>query len=273
MSIVFNDSQPKKKEFNKNIAINDISQDQIAQVFEDNFETFIILMLSQYQPKFQKGIKKLNQSLNKIDNNNLINICERIISINWNNKHPFMSILYSTYAKALYKNTINRKEENKINMFFLKSTDIARDSLGELNIFYGKLTRDIGLFFEKNLKFTEAHNMFSFAYKVYNKHKKRFKKEYFYSLKHLTKNCVNLGQLKDGLDYGIQLVEEIVKEKEKIYGSKAGIGLSTSYNWSANDVKQRLEVVRRANIDTFAIWQAPVPSDWWPYLKEFVNGN
>ena len=137
----------QKKEFNKNIAINDISQDQIAQVFEDNFETFIILMLSQYQPKFQKGIKKLNQSLNKIDNNNLINICERIISINWNNKHPFMSILYSTYAKALYKNTINRKEENKINMFFLKSTDIARDSLGELNIFYGKLTRDIGLFF------------------------------------------------------------------------------------------------------------------------------
>jgi len=95
----------------------------------------------------------------------------------------------------------------------LKSTDIARDSLGELNIFYGKLTRDIGLFFEKNLKFTEAHNMFSFAYKVYNKHKKRFKKEYFYSLKHLTKNCVNLGQLKDGLDYGIKLVEEIVKEK------------------------------------------------------------
>ena len=206
----------QKKEFNKNIAINDISQDQIAQVFEDNFETFIILMLSQYQPKFQKGIKKLNQSLNKIDNNNLINICERIISINWNNKHPFMSILYSTYAKALYKNTINRKEENKINMFFLKSTDIARDSLGELNIFYGKLTRDIGLFFEKNLKFTEAHNMFSFAYKVYNKHKKRFKKEYFYSLKHLTKNCVNLGQLKDGLDYGIQLVEEIVKEKPSL---------------------------------------------------------
>ena len=56
----------------------------------------------------------------------------------WNDKHPFMSILYSTYAKALYKNTISRKEENKINMFFFKSTDIARDSLGELNIFYGK---------------------------------------------------------------------------------------------------------------------------------------
>ena len=202
-----------KKEFNKNIAINDISQDQIASLFEDNFDTFIILMLSQYQPKYQKGIKKLNQSLNKIDNNNLINVCERIISIYWNNKHPFMSLLYSTYAKALYKNTINRKEENKINMFFFKSTNIARDSLGELNIFYGKLTRDIGLFFEKNLKFKEAHNMFCSAYKVYHKHKARFKKEYFYSLKHLTKNCVNLGQLKDGLDYGIQLVEEIVKEK------------------------------------------------------------
>ena len=201
-----------KKEFIKNMAINDITQDQIALLFEDNFETFIILMLSQYQPKYQKGIKKLNQSLNKIDNNNLINLCERIISICWNNKHPFMSILYSAYAKALYKNTISRKDENRINLFFFKSTDIARDSLGELNIFYGKLTRDIGLFLEKNLKYKEAHKMFFCAYKVFSKHKNRFKKEYFYSLKHLTKNCVNLGQLKDGLDYGIQLVEEIVKE-------------------------------------------------------------
>ena len=154
----------------------------------------------------------MNQSLNKIDNINLINFCDKIITIFWNDKHPFMSLLYSTYAKALYKNTINRKEENKINMFFFKSTDIARDSLGELNIFYGKLTRDIGLFCEKNLKYTEAHKMFAFAYKVFNKHKNRFKKEYFYSLKHLAKNCVNLGQLKDGLEHGIQLVEEIVKE-------------------------------------------------------------
>ena len=201
-----------KKEFNKNIGINDISQDQMAPLFEDNFDTFIILLLSQYQPKYQKGMKKLNLSLNKIDNINLINFCDKIITVFWNDKHPFMSILYSTYAKALYKNTISRKEENKINMFFFKSTDIARDSLGELNIFYGKLTRDIGLFCEKNLKFTEAHKMFCFAYKVFNKHKNRFNKEYFYCLKHLAKNCVNLGRLKDGLEYGIQLVEEIVKE-------------------------------------------------------------
>ena len=45
-----------KKEFNKNIGINDISQDQMAPLFEDNFDTFIILLLSQYQPKYQKGI-------------------------------------------------------------------------------------------------------------------------------------------------------------------------------------------------------------------------
>ena len=107
-----------KKEFNKNIGINDISQDQMAPLFEDNFDTFIILLLSQYQPKYQKGMKKLNLSLNKIDNINLINFCDKIITVFWNDKHPFMSILYSTYAKALYKNTISRKEENKINMFF-----------------------------------------------------------------------------------------------------------------------------------------------------------
>ena len=204
----------QKKEFNKNITIIDISQEQIALLFEDNFDTFISLLISQYQPKSQKNTKKVNQSLlSKIDNNNIINICERIISIYWNNKHPFMSILYATYAKALYKNTRNRKEENKINLYFFKSADIARDSLGELNVFYGKLTRDIGLFCEKNIKFKEAYQMFGYAYKVFKKHKNYFKKEYFYCLKHLTKNCVNLGQLKNGLDYGIQLVEEITQEK------------------------------------------------------------
>ena len=202
------------REFNKNITIIDISQEQIAPFFEDNFDTFISLMISQYQPKSQKNIKKMNQSLiSKIDNNNIINVCERIISIYWNNKHPFMSLLYSTYAKCLYKNTHNRKEENKINLFFFKSVDIARDSLGELNVFYGKLTKDIGLFCEKNLKFKEAHQMFGFAYKVFSKHYNYFKKEYFYCLKHLTKNCVNLGQLENGLNYGVQLIEEITKEK------------------------------------------------------------
>ena len=202
-----------KKEFNKNMAINSINQDQISPLFEDNFDSFIILMLSQYQPKYQKGAKKLYQTLNKIDNNNLINFCERIITINWNNKHPFMCILYSTYAKALYKNTSSREKENIIDSYFFNATEIARNSLGELNIFYGKLTRDIGLFYEKNLKFKDAHKMFSFAYKVFFKHKKRFKREYFYTLKHLVKNCVNLGQLQEGLDFGYQLVQEIAKEK------------------------------------------------------------
>lgn len=124
-----------------------------------------------------------------------------------------MSILYSTYAKALYKNTHNRKEEKQINIYFFKSADIARDSLGELNVFYGKLTRDIGLFCEKNLKFKEAYQMFGYAFRVFQKHYNYFKKEYFYCLKHLTTNCVNLGQLENGLKYGIQLIEEITKEQ------------------------------------------------------------
>ena len=207
--------QNQIKEFNKNLTIIDISQEQIAPLFEDNFDAFISLVISQYQPKSLKNTKKkINQSLlSKIDNNNIINICERIISIYWNNKHPFMSLLYSTYAKALYKNSLNRKEENKINLYFFKAADIARDSLGELNVFYGKLARDIGLFCEKNLEYKEAHQMFGYAYKVFDKHKNYFKKEYFYCLKHLTKNCVNLGQLKNGLNYGIQLIEEITKEK------------------------------------------------------------
>ena len=205
-----------KKEFNKNIVKNSISQDQIASVFEDNFDTFIILILSQYRSKNQKSDKIFNQTVEKLDINNLLNICERIVSLNWGNKHPFMCILYSTFAKALYKNIknmINKDNEKNINTFFFKATNIARDALGELNIFYGKLTRDIGLFYEKNLIFKEAHKMFSLSNKVYDKYKIRFKYEYFYTLKHLVKNCINLGQFKEGLDKGFKLVTEIAEEK------------------------------------------------------------
>jgi len=72
---------------------------------------------------------------------------------------------------------------------------------------------------------------------------------------------------------GLDRFKEIVKDKAAAYGKKAGIGLSTSYHFTGEDVKARLDVVRQANIDTFAIWQAPVPSDWDPYLKAFVSGN
>ena len=206
-----------KKEFNKNIVKNGVSQDQIQNIFEDNFETFIKLILSQSRSKNQKYNKIFNQSIENIDINNWLNVCERIISINWGNKHPFMCILYSTFAKALYKNTdsVKKDDEKKItssNTLFYKATELARDALGELNIFYGKLTRDIGLFYEKNLIFQEAHKMFYLSNKVYKKHKARFKKEYFYTLKRLTKNCINLGQFKEGLNYGFQLVNEIVEE-------------------------------------------------------------
>jgi len=72
---------------------------------------------------------------------------------------------------------------------------------------------------------------------------------------------------------GIERFEEIVKDKAAAYGSKAGIGISTSYHFTGEDIKARLDIVRKANIDTFAIWQVPVPSDWITYLKSFVSGD
>jgi hypothetical protein len=51
-----------------------------------------------------------------------------MISDYWRNlKHPFISLLRSTYAKALYKNTRNRKEESKIENNFNEAIQIARD--------------------------------------------------------------------------------------------------------------------------------------------------
>jgi hypothetical protein len=123
--------------------------------------------------------------------------------------------LNSTYAKALYKNTGNRKDDAKIEKYFNDSIEIARDSMGELNLFFGKLTRDVGLFYEKNFKFKEAYEMFYLSYQVFKKYQKIFKKDYFYSLKNLTKTCVYLGRLGEALKYGLILVEEITKDSHQ----------------------------------------------------------
>ena len=72
---------------------------------------------------------------------------------------------------------------------------------------------------------------------------------------------------------GLERFEEIVQDKANVYGPKAGIGLSTSYGFTEDDVQKRLDVVRKYNIDSFAIWQAPIPNTWNPIIKEFVAGN
>ena len=210
--------ESKNDEFDKSYSnVNDYSPVQISTSFDEHFDSFLALIMSQYQPKTQRKITRNdNQDIqNKIDIN-LIFTCTKIISNYWKNeKHPFISILKSTYAKALFKNTRSRRDQAKIESNFNEAVKIARDSMGDLNLFYGKLTRDVGMFYEKNFKFKEAYEMFYLSYKVFKKYKKAFKREYFYSLKNLTKTCVFLGRLQECLKYGIILVEEITKESNK----------------------------------------------------------
>ena len=213
-----NSHQNQIKEFDKNLTITDNVSLQVSPIFEDHFDNFISLIISQYQPKTQNRLNRNELADSNMKNDsNYVYTCERIIQRYWNMKHPFISLLKSTFAKALYKNTNSRKEENKIDSNFLESVEIAKNAMGELNVFYGKLARDVGLFFEKNFKFYNSYQMFNIAYKVFKKHKKIFKKEYYYSLKYLTKTCVYLGRLKEGLYYGTILVKEMIEEKELSY--------------------------------------------------------
>ena len=212
--------QSKNDEFEKTFnSVNEYSQVQTSPLFEDYFDSFVTLIMTQYQPKIQRKVQRNdNQDMQSKIDINLIFTCTKIISNYWKNeKHPFISILKSTYAKALFKNTKSRKEQTKIENNFNDAVKIARDSMGDLNLFFGKLTRDVGMFYEKNFKFKEAYEMFYLSYKVFKKHKKVFKREYFYSLKNLTKTCVFLGRLQECLKYGIILVEEITQDSTKSY--------------------------------------------------------
>jgi len=65
----------------------------------------------------------------------------------------------------------------------------------------------------------------------------------------------------------------IVKYRLAHYGSKFGVGLYTGGGFSAEDIKARLDFVRECDIDTVGIWDTPIPSDWAPYMKAFVNDS
>jgi len=66
----------------------------------------------------------------------------------------------------------------------------------------------------------------------------------------------------------------IVKYRLANYGvAKFGVGLYTGSGFTADDIKARLDFVHDCGIDTVAIWDTPIPSDWAPYMKEFVNSD
>jgi len=73
---------------------------------------------------------------------------------------------------------------------------------------------------------------------------------------------------------GLERFEEIVKEKVGIYGiEKFGVGLYDGGHFTAADISARLDVVRKYNIDTIGIWMTPLPDDWNPLIKTYVNDN
>ena len=257
--------ESKNDEFDKSYSnVNDYSPVQISTSFDEHFDSFLALIMSQYQPKTQRKITRNdNQDIqNKIDIN-LIFTCTKIISNYWKNeKHPFISILKSTYAKALFKNTRSRRDQAKIESNFNEAVKIARDSMGDLNLFYGKLTRDVGMFYEKNFKFKEAYEMFYLSYKVFKKYKKAFKREYFYSLKNLTKTCVFLGRLQECLKYGIILVEEITKESNKTLVDPLKVQDYTSLLGEEKKVNS-WEQIHNMNSFTFNLMKVA------KYLKEY----
>jgi hypothetical protein len=208
-------TQQKNEEFYIDINNNEYTRAK-SPIFEENFDSFISLLMTQYQEKSQSHKNDNKDNNQSKEDLSLFATCRDNIIENWKNKkHPYVSLLNSTYAKALYKNTGNRKDDAKIEKYFNDSIEIARDSMGELNLFFGKLTRDVGLFYEKNFKFKEAYEMFYLSYQVFKKYQKIFKKDYFYSLKNLTKTCVYLGRLGEALKYGLILVEEITKDSHQ----------------------------------------------------------
>jgi len=90
----------------------------------------------------------------------------------------------------------------------------------------------------------------------------------------LAKTAVDRFITMDTYTVGLDRFKTIVSNMYNAYGTaKCGIGLDTDTGFSGEDIKARLQVVRSYGIDTVGIWETPVPSDWVPYIKAFVNDS
>jgi len=74
---------------------------------------------------------------------------------------------------------------------------------------------------------------------------------------------------------GIDDFKAIVKALyNQYYGPKLGVGLCTGTGMTADQIQSRLDYVRLFDdIDYIGIWDTPVPSEWTPVIKAFVNNN
>jgi len=74
---------------------------------------------------------------------------------------------------------------------------------------------------------------------------------------------------------GLDDFKAIVKRLyNQFYTHKLGVGLCTGTGLTADAIQNRLDYVRLFDdIDYVGIWDTPVPSEWTPVIKNFVNNN
>ena len=59
---------------------------------------------------------------------------------------------------------------------------------------------------------------------------------------------------------------------------KLGVGLETvdpNTNLPLTNIQlqERFSLIQKANINEIDIWSAPIPTNWFPFLENFVKGN
>jgi len=73
-------------------------------------------------------------------------------------------------------------------------------------------------------------------------------------------------------ELGINGFTNSVAKYHDWYGSKIAIGLETLDSFTAEDMEARFNIIKKySDIDFVGIWQAPMPYDWVPYIRDYVN--
>ena len=127
--------------------------------------------------------------------------------------HPYFSDIKLLCAKELIKkwkfsNNNNEELENKIENYFQNSIDNALKCLSKNNIFLANIALDCGIFYANRNDYLNAVKILNFAYFPFKQNSQDFQKDYYMFLKRFIKYNIKLGNYKNALNYGDELLNE-----------------------------------------------------------------
>lgn len=139
--------------------------------------------------------------------------------------HPFICILNIIYSRLNIRTKLHFSDD--VESKYKDALDVAKDALGENSLFYASLCEEVAQFYIAVNKYFLAVKLLLQANIFYSQHIEELYECYIKNLKRISKYYIVLGDYKESLNYGFDLINQFVINKQKMKFEEIKIGSFT----------------------------------------------